>query len=33
MGDWIEDREGILPKEEGYIIRVELVKVKSILQG
>ncbi len=33
MGDRTEDREGILPKEEGRAVRVELAKVRGISRG
>ena len=33
VGDRTEDREGILPKEEGRAVRVELAKVRGISRG
>jgi hypothetical protein len=33
MGDRTEDRKGILPKEEGCTVSIELVRIRDISGG
>ena len=33
VGDWAEDRKGILPEEKGRAMRVELARVRGISEA